>query len=228
MKHNVNRYLDHAVLKPEMSIMEAAKAIQIGIDYKVRTVCVRPSDINMALELCKGSETEVCCVLSFPHGNQPSEIKAEEARLYIKKGVKEIDMVVNYSYIKSGEWELVQKDINAVAQITKAEGVTLKVIFETAMLTLEEVAKTVEICINEEADFVKTSTGFNGEGATKEVINVMLETAAGRIKVKASGGIRDFERANMFIHMGCDRLGVGYNSTQTICEAIVSTTQEGY
>ena len=228
MEYKVNQYLDHAVLKPEMSIKEAAEAIQIGIDYKVRTVCVRPSDIDMALEMCQGSETEVCCVLGFPHGNQPSELKAEEAKLYIKKGVQEIDMVVNYSYIKSGEWELVQRDIKAVVDITKAAGVTLKVIFETAMLTLEEVAKTVEVCIQEDVDYVKTSTGFNGEGATEEVIKVMLETAAGRIKVKASGGVRDFDRANMFIHMGCDRLGVGYNSTQIICEDMVSTQQEGY
>lgn len=216
MEKSIARYLDHAVLKPELSRKEAIKAIQLGIDYNVKTVCVRPCDIDIAVEMCKGTNTDVSCVLGFPHGTFLSETKAEEAKLYTKKGVKEIDMVINYSFIKSGEWELVEKDIKAVSAVTRPVGVTLKVIFETSMLSDDEIAKTTKVCIKSGADFVKTSTGFNGAGATEEVINIMLENSDGKVKVKASGGIRDTKRAKMFVDMGCHRLGVNYMSTPVI------------
>ena len=121
----INRYLDHAVLKPEMTQDEARDAIQLGIDYKVRTVCVRPCDIDMAVEMCRDTDTEVSCVLAFPHGNTLSEVKASEADLYIQKGVHEIDMVVNYGYIRSKLWDKVEEDIRAVASVTGQAGITL-------------------------------------------------------------------------------------------------------
>ncbi len=210
---DIARYIDHAVLKPEMTQVEAKKAIMDGIDYSVRTVCVRPCDIELALELCKGTQTEVSCVLAFPHGCIPTEAKAYEASLYVKKGVQEIDMVANYGYIRSGLWDLVLKDIKAVADITKESGVLLKVIFETCTLTVEEIKKTTEICIEAGADYVKTSTGFHNNGATEETVKAMLEAARGRIKVKASGGIRDINMAKHYVELGCERLGVGFSTT---------------
>ena len=226
----ISRYLDHAVLKPELSAKEAEEAILLGIQYKVRTVCVRPWDIELAVRLCAGSETEVCTVVGFPHGTVPSEIKAAEARLYIEKGVREVDMVVNYGFIKSNAWDLVEKDIRAVSEVTRSAGILLKVILETAMLTPEEITKATEAAIRAHADFVKTSTGFNGGGATEEAVRIMLETAAGRIKVKPSGGIRDAERARMFVEMGAHRLGVNYVSVPAICDgsAVKSGTTQGY
>lgn len=223
----INRYLDHAVLKPEMTENEVVEAIQLGIDYKVRTVCVRPCDIDLAVKMCKGSETEVCTVVGFPHGVVPSEIKAAEAKLYLEKGASEIDMVVNYSRIKSGQWDLVLKDVEAVSEVTGAAGAVLKVIFESCMLTPEEIAKTTEICIVAKADFVKTSTGFSTGGATEEAVQVMLKAANGRIKVKPSGGIRDAQRARLFVEMGAERLGVNYASVPAICEG-GRATGEGY
>ncbi|NLU52273.1 MAG: deoxyribose-phosphate aldolase [Clostridiaceae bacterium] len=210
---DISRYIDHAVLKPELSQEESAKAISEGVLYKVRTVCVRPCDIEMAVELCKGSQTDVSCVLAFPHGCVPSEVKAFEATDYIQRGVKEIDMVANFGYIRSGKWDLVLKDIMAVSEVTKRAGVLLKVIFETCTLSIEEIKKTTQLCIEAGADFVKTSTGFHSQGATPEAVKAMLEAAEGRIKVKASGGIRDVETALKYIEMGCERLGVGYTTT---------------
>lgn len=212
----INRYLDHAVLKPEMTHQEVVDAIRMGIDYKVRTVCVRPCDIDLAVEMCKGTETEVCVVLGFPHGVILSESKAQEAMLYIDKGVQEIDMVVNYSFVRSGLWELVEKDITAVARVTRPKGIVLKVIFETSYLTVDEIKKTTEIAIKAEADFVKTSTGFGSGGATEEAVKAMLDAAKGLIKVKPSGGIRDYQTAKKYVEMGCHRLGVGYSSTPAI------------
>ncbi|MGI6050620.1 MAG: deoxyribose-phosphate aldolase [Acetivibrionales bacterium] len=216
MKTNIARYIDHAVLKPELSQEEARKAIQDGIDYSVRTVCVRPCDIDLAVNLCKGTQTEVSCVLAFPHGCTTSEVKAFEAAQYIQKGVAEIDMVVNYGYIRSKLWDLVSEDIRAVSNETKKAGVLLKVIFETCTLTVEEIKKTTELCIEAGADYVKTSTGFHSSGASIEAVEAMLQAADGRIKVKASGGIRDIETACKYVEMGCERLGVGYSTTPVL------------
>lgn len=227
--YEYNRYLDHAVLKPEMTQKEAREAIQVGIDYKVKTVCVRPCDIEMAVNMCRGTETEVSCVLAFPHGTAPSEIKAFEASLYLQKGVDEIDMVANYGYIRSGEWLKVENDIRSVSDVTKAAGKVLKVILETSQLTVDEITEATECAIRAGADFVKTSTGFYGGGATAEAVEAMVKAARGRIQVKASGGIRNSEQARMFIDMGASRLGNGYSSTAAICNGEESQPDEkGY
>ena len=217
---NIHRYLDHAVLQPNLNREEATAAIQLGIDYRVRTVCVRPCDIELAAAMCRGTESEVSCVLAFPHGCTSSLVKADEARRYIAAGTNEIDMVVNFGFVRSAMWDEVVGDIRAVTDVAKPAGVPVKVIFETAYLNLDEIARTVECAVEAGADFVKTSTGFAGEGATEEKVKVMLDTARGRIMVKPSGGIRDRARAEMFIEMGAMRIGNGYTSTQVICEGV--------
>jgi deoxyribose-phosphate aldolase len=214
---DIHRYLDHAVLKPEMTREEAIEAIQLGIDYKVRTVCVRPCDLELAVQMCRDTESEVSCVLAFPHGCTSSLVKADEARRHVAAGVHEIDMVANYGFIRSGMWDEVTADIRAVVEVTRPADVLLKVIFETAQLTIPEVQRATECAIEAGADFVKTSTGFGGEGATVEVVQAMLDAAQGRIKVKPSGGIRDRATAERFIEMGAHRLGNGSSSTPAIC-----------
>jgi len=216
-KMEVCRYLDHAVLRPDLTRAEAIQAIRDGIAYRVKTVCVRPCDIALAVEMCKGTETEVSCVLAFPHGHAITEIKVAEAKLYCALGVNEIDMVANYGWIKSGMWDEVLKDIRAVVEEAHQHQVPVKVIVESSMLTLDEVKKATEICIEAGADFIKTSTGFNGGGAAEDVVKVMLENAAGKIKVKPSGGIRTRETAEKYIAMGCHRLGNNYTATPVLC-----------
>jgi deoxyribose-phosphate aldolase len=227
MEFNIARYIDHSILKPEMTQEESKKAILEGVAFSTRTVCVRPCDIELAVSLCKGTKTDVCCVLAFPHGCVPTEVKAFEASNYVSKGLNEIDMVVNFGYIRSGLWDLVLKDIRAVSDVTKKAGVLLKVIFETCTLTLEEIRRTTEICIEAGADFVKTSTGFHNQGATQEAIKAMLEASRGRIRVKASGGIRDFETAKQYIDMGVERLGVGSSTTPVLVNG-VGKSNSGY
>lgn len=222
-----NQYLDAAVLKPEMTQDEATAAILACITLKTFSVCVRPCDIALAQSLCKGSETKVCVVLGFPHGDQISVSKADEAARYIEMGVNEIDMVANYGWAKSGAWKAVSHDIAGVAKQTSAAGIPLKVIFETAQLDAGAIIRLTEICIEAGADYVKTSTGFNGEGAKLEDVQLMLDTAAGRIKVKASGGIRDAASAEQFIRMGVTRLGVGWTSCSAICQGGAAHTS-GY
>jgi len=215
---NIERYLDHAVLKPEMTREEAAAAIQLGIDHNVKSVCVRPCDIAMAKEMCRGTQTEVGCVLDFPYGYGGEEAKRLMAREYVRQGVDEIDMVMNYGYARGGEWDTVEREIRAVVEEAHAHNIPVKVIFETSQLDDATIRKGTQVCIAAGADFVKTSTGFNGCGATPEAVTAMLEASEGKIMVKPSGGIRDIETAQAYLEMGVHRLGVGYSSTPKLCK----------
>ena len=226
--NNLNRYLDAAILKPEFTREEVLEAIEACVELKTFSVCVRPCDIELAKKYCTGTETAVCVVLGFPHGDQLTASKADEAKRYLELGVEEIDMVANYSFVKSGKWDLVKADIEAVAHQTKAAGVISKVIFETAQLDSEHIQKLVEVCVEAGADFVKTSTGFNGNGAQIDDVQLMLDAAAGRIKVKPSGGIRNTEQAQAFIDMGAHRLGLGWNSCEAVCKGSEQTSTSGY
>ncbi|MDC7232750.1 MAG: deoxyribose-phosphate aldolase [Spirochaetales bacterium] len=214
----INRYLDHAVLKPDTTIDEARKQIQSGIDYKVYSVCVRPCDIEMAKEMCEGTDTKVSVVLSFPHGCGHKNVKAFEAAEYCRLGVAEIDMVANYGLIRSGAYKEVVEDIEAVVKEAHQQNVLVKVILETTELTDEEITLGVKASIEGGADFVKTSTGFASGGASEEAVSLMLKLSSGKIKVKPSGGIRDRKRAELFVNMGVDRLGTGASSVEAICD----------
>lgn len=226
--NDINRYLDHAVLKPELTRSEATEAIKLGVDYNVRTVCVRPCDISLAASICSGTQTDVSCVVAFPHGCTTSGAKAKEAELCVQSGTREIDMVANFGFIRSGMWDEVVADIQAVVEVARPSGILVKVIFETAYLSVAEITRATQAAIDAGADFVKTSTGFAAEGATEEKVAAMIKAAGGRISVKASGGVRDRERAEMFVQMGVSRIGNGYNSTAAICDGTPSDKSGGY
>ncbi len=215
----INRYIDHAVLKPELTRDETVRQIESGLQFNVRTVCVKPADILIAQKILDSSQTEVSCVLSFPHGNSLPASKSDEASRYIDLGVAEIDMVVNYGLIRSGLWDELRKDILAVTTQTKLAGVKVKTILETACLTAEQIDTATKIAVECNADFVKTSTGFGPGGATEEAVRVMLKAADSRIGVKASGGIHDFSTAATYLKMGVTRLGIGAATTPVICNA---------
>jgi deoxyribose-phosphate aldolase len=204
------------VLHPELTPCEAAEAIRAGVAHAVRCVCVRPCDIELALDLCNGTETRVGAVLSFPHGTGHPHVKALEAQTYLAAGVHEIDMVANYGLIRAQDWVALHADIAAVATHTRPRGVVLKAILETSELDRAHIAEATRVAADAGVDFVKTSTGFASGGATVEAVRCMLEAAAGRVQVKASGGIRDRATAEHYLAMGCTRLGVGYRATAAL------------
>ncbi|MDA3924341.1 MAG: deoxyribose-phosphate aldolase [Kiritimatiellae bacterium] len=225
-KEQVAKLMDHAVLKPGMTDDDIRSNAAMCIARGVGDLCVRPSDAALAVDLLKDTDTTVAVVLSFPHGASRTEVKALEAKLAIEDGADELDMVMNIGKFLSENYEYVQRDIEAVVAEAKGKNVLVKVILATCLLTLDQVAKACEIAIAAGADFVKTSTGFNGEGATPEVVEVMLETCAGRAKVKPSGGIRDWDRAVMFLKMGVGRLGVG--SADKILDGATPEGEDAY
>ncbi len=214
-------YIDQSVLKPEFTEEEIRKYIQEGIDYGCKTVCINPSSIPIAKELTKGTNTKICVVCDFPFGTSSTESKCLQAEECCKAGdIYELDIVANYGWIRSGLFDKVEADIKAVVDVCHKYGTAVKVIFETDALTVEQVKKATEAAIAAGADFIKTSTGFytGGEtkGATPEIIQVMMDTAKGRCKIKGSGNIRTREHFLQLIDMGIDRMGIGYRSTPVV------------
>ena len=215
----IARYIDHAVLNPAMTPEEVRAAIQLGIDNDVYSVCVQPRDIETALSMCKGTNTLVSCVLDFPHGCGGAAAKRAAARFYAEMGVQEIDMVMNYGAAKGGDWAAVREEIFGVVEEAHARGVLVKVIFETCELSEDCIRQGVDVCVDVGADFVKTSTGFAARGATPEAVMAMVSQAAGRVRVKASGGIRTLEDARAYVEMGAERLGVGFSTVPRLTAA---------
>ena len=220
-KNILASYIDHAVLDPQMTVEQLKEKIIIGVNYGCKSVCVNPSAIDIAKECIHGSKTLLCVVCDFPFGCSHIESKLMQAQAIIDKGdIYEIDMVMNYGLLKSHEYEKVIHEITLMSHLCHQHHVGLKVIVETDALTKEEIKAAVECCIKGEADFIKTSTGYlkseHLEGASPDVIRLIVETAQGRIKVKGSGCIRSHERLVELIELGIDRAGVGCSSTEKI------------
>ena len=208
-KQQIAAMMDHAVLKPNCTDEDIRHNAEACITHGIGDLCVGPTDVAYAKKLLRGSHVTVACVVGFPHGASRPETKALEARLAIDDGADELDMVINIGKLLSGDYEFVRDDIATVVAVAKPVNVLVKVILETCLLTPEQIAQACELAVAAGADFVKTSTGFNGDGATVEAVQIMLDTVKGRAKVKPSGGIRDWSRAVMFAEMGVQRLGVG-------------------
>ena len=164
----------------------------------------------------KDSEVDVSMVVGFPHGSNRPEVKALEARLAIEDGAVELDMVMNIGRFLSGDYDFVQKDIEAVVAEAKKAGAIVKVILEICYLSDEQIAKVCKIAEAAGADFVKTSTGFGDGPATPEAIDIMIKTVGKTMGVKASGGVRSYETAVGYLDQGCKRLGVA--STQAVLD----------
>ena len=206
---DVAALLDHAVLKPNFTAADLAAHAAMCVARGVGCLCVRPADVAAAVGHVAGSPVVVASVIGFPHGSHRPETKALESRLAIADGAKELDMVIAIGPLLSGDESRVREDIGAVVAAARPYGVLVKLIFETCYLTPAQIVTACRLAEEAGANFVKTSTGFGTAGATPEAVRVMLDTVGGRLGVKASGGIRTWDDAVMYLDMGCTRLGVG-------------------
>ncbi len=207
--HDVAALLDHAVLKPNFTAADLAAQAAMCVARGVGCLCVRPADVAAAVRHVAGSPVVVASVIGFPHGSHRPETKALEARLAVADGARELDMVLTIGALLSGDEGLVRDDIAAVVAEARPHGVLVKVIFETCFLSNDRITAACRLSEEAGADFVKTSTGFGTGGATPEAVRIMLDAVGGRLGVKASGGIRTWDDAVMYLDMGCRRLGVG-------------------
>lgn len=205
---NIAQHIEHTLLKQDAKNEELQKLFDEAKQYNFKGVCVNPCNIKYAREALQNTDVKIVTVVGFPLGANVSDVKAFETRLAIQDGADEIDMVINVSALKDKNYDFVKDDIKKVKAVCGTH--PLKVILETDLLSKEEIKKACEICVEAGADFVKTSTGFvkNGVGAKVEDVELMYKTVSPYgLKVKASGGIRDKEKAIQMLQAGAERLG---------------------
>ena len=220
-KNELAKMIDHTILKPEATEKEVEKLCKEALEYNFASVCINPSMVEKAAEMLKGSDVKVCTVIGFPLGATTTEVKAFETEDVIKKGATEVDMVINVGKLKEGNLTYVKKDIEAVVNSAKGKALT-KVIIETCLLTDEEKVTACKLSKEAGADFVKTSTGFSTGGATAKDIKLMRETVGEELGVKASGGVRSLEDAELMIENGASRIGA--SASIAICEGTKSNS----
>lgn len=219
--------IDHTLLKPDATPDQIISMCDEAKDYGFASVCVNPVNVKLVASQLAGTSVKACSVVGFPLGATTPEIKAMEARRAIRDGAREIDMVINVGALKSGNDDLVYRDIRAVTEVCIDGRSICKVILETALLNDDEKVRACQAAKRARADFVKTSTGFGPGGATAADVALMSQAVSGtRMGVKASGGIRDLEGAQEMIHAGATRLGVSAG-VKIVKEAKGMTVSEG-
>jgi deoxyribose-phosphate aldolase len=201
------RMIDHTLLKPDATSDKIAQLCFEARKYHFASVCVNPTHVKLCADLLRDSDVKVCTVIGFPLGATSTAVKVFETRNALDNGATEIDMVLNIGALKAGESELVAKDIRGVVETAHAAGALVKVIIETALLNDEEKVIACLLAKEAGADYVKTSTGFSGGGATVHDIELMRKTVGPTIGVKASGGIHTHEDAEALVAAGATRIG---------------------
>jgi deoxyribose-phosphate aldolase len=208
LKEELARIIDSTNVKATATRSEIEKLCKEAVEYGFGCVCANPVYVKLAATLLEGSKVRVCSTIGFPFGVTLSEIKALEAVKAVENGAEELDMVINLSALKSGDYEVVKRDVAAVVDVKRlSKEIVVKVIIETACLTKEEKVIACRLVKEAAADFVKTSTGFFGKGATVEDVRLMRETVGSDFGVKAAGGIRTYADAVAMIKAGANRIG---------------------
>ena len=204
---DINKILghcDHTLLKQTATWEDIKQIIDDGIKFQTASVCIPPSYVRQAADYAKGG-VKICTVIGFPNGYNTTAVKAFETGDAIDNGADEIDMVINIGWVKDKKWDDIEHEISTLKEICGDH--ILKVIVETCMLTDEEQVKMCELVTYAGADFIKTSTGFGGGGATFDDIKLFSENIGEGVRMKASGGISSLEDAEKFMELGAERLG---------------------
>lgn len=202
---NIATMIDHSLLRPELTTGDIRRGCEIAAARHVASVCVRPSDVGLARAALEGTGVLVGTVAGFPHGDTPTLVKAAETRLLVESGADEVDMVLHIGRLRDGATAYVHDDIAAV--VAAAQGRVVKVILENAYLTDEQKVTGCRIAEQAGAQFVKTSTGFAGGGATIADIRLMRAAVSPRVEVKAAGGVRGLDTLLALHEAGATRFG---------------------
>lgn len=204
---DIAHYIDHTLLKPTATLSEIEKLCKEAIEYGFAAVCVPPLYVKKSREFLTGTKIKVATVIGFPFGYSAIEAKVAEIVLAIVDGADELDMVVNISAIKNGDWEFIANEINTIMPIVNNKEKELKVIIESGILTDDEIIKCCDIYGAAGVDYVKTSTGYAEKGASIHAVQLIRTHLTDTIKIKASGGIKSYSFAKELINAGANRLG---------------------
>jgi deoxyribose-phosphate aldolase len=230
MIRELAKMIDHSILHPTMTDKDLDRECQVALKYDVASVCVKPYMVKRAAELLRGSDVLVGSVIGFPAGNSTIEVKVFETEAACRDGAVEIDMVINIGKALSGDWEYIEREVDAVTKASHKNGAILKVIFETDYITRDEdKIKLCEICTAAGADYVKTSSGFgfvqdkDGKyfyrGATVEDIELMRAHSGPGVRIKAAGGVRTLDQLLAVRKSGSSRCGA--SATAAIMEEAI-------
>lgn len=203
-KNEILAKVDHTLLARDAKWSEIKSLCDDALTYKTASVCIPPSYVKQTAEYLAG-RLPICTVIGFPNGYNTTAVKCAETAEAVANGADEIDMVINIGWLKDGHYDELLDEINAVK--AACSGKLLKVIIETCVLSDDEKIKMCEIVSKSDADYIKTSTGFAGGGATFEDIALFAKYTTNGTKIKAAGGIRSFDDAEKFISLGAHRLG---------------------
>lgn len=204
---NIAPYIDHTLLKQTTTLPEIENLCKEALEYRFAAVCVPPLYVKKAKEFIENSEIKVATVIGFPFGYCAIEAKVAEIVLAVVDGADELDMVVNISAIKNGDWTFIANEINTILPIVQSKNKVIKVIIESGVLTDDEIIKCCDIYGAAGVDYVKTSTGFAEKGASIHDVKLIRAHLADSVKIKASGGIRSYSFAKELINAGANRLG---------------------
>ena len=201
--------IDHSVLRPESTEEDVRKACKLSVELGLGAVVVNSYHIPITVAALKGSRVKPCSVISFPFGLSATETKLAEARDVLAKGAEEIDVVMNFSALRSGREDYVLKEISGIVELAKEgrRGTIVKVILETCYLNDTQKKQGCLLAVKASADFVKTSTGFGSAGATLEDVRLLRRTVPSSVGVKAAGGIRTADQAVQMVEAGANRIG---------------------
>lgn len=203
-KKEIFRYIDHTLLKQEATWEQIEGLCKEGMECGAASVCIPPSFVRQAVAFVEG-KLPICTVIGFPNGYQTTAVKVFEANQAVRDGAAEIDMVINIGWVKERRYEEILAEINAVKDA--CEGRLLKVIIETYLLEEAEKIAMCDVVSRSKAEYIKTSTGFAGGGATLEDVQLFRRYVTGETKIKAAGGIKSVADAEAFLVAGAERLG---------------------
>jgi len=204
---NLHQYIDHTILKPTTLVADIEKLCNEAKQYEFAAVCVPPNFVKKAKSLLEGSAVKVATVIGFPFGYSAVEAKLAEIVLAMVDGVDELDVVINISAIKNGDWVYLANEINHIMPVVKSKHKVIKIIIESGVLTNDEIIKCCELYGVAGIDYLKTSTGYAEKGASVETVKLFRLHLPDYVQIKASGGIRDHVFAQQLIDAGATRLG---------------------
>jgi deoxyribose-phosphate aldolase len=204
---DVAKMLDHSLLQPTLTDHDLEQGCRLAREYDVASVCIKPYAVRLAADLLAGSTVAVGTTIGFPHGGHLTAIKVDESERAMDDGARELDMVVNVGKVLSRDYAYVAADVRAVVEAAHRRGALVKVIFENCFLQDEHKEELCRICGEVGADFVKTSTGYGDGGATDHDLALMRRCSPPRVRVKAAGGVRTFDRLLAVRALGVSRVG---------------------
>ena len=204
---DVAKMIDHSLLNPTLTWAELEDGCRLAVKYDVASVCIMPFALKRCSEILKGSTVRASTTIGFPHGGHTTAVKLAEARQALADGGEELDMVVNISQVRSGNWDYVRDELKALTDVTHAAGQKNKIIFENCHLNDEQKIRLCGVCGEIGVDWVKTSTGYGSSGATIEDLKLMRKHSPPRVQVKAAGGVRDLDKLLEVRALGVTRVG---------------------